>query len=210
LLALGANVVRIDPHWGLVMSKEFVVAALVIMMVVFPMAIGIATGNAEDVVEVIAGSVPCVLLFLAFSGLMVWLFSTFTRDERREVEVTREYAAQGYTPGMCGHKYEHFVAAQLRNFGWSAHVTQGSGDQGVDIIARKGLFVMAVQCKRYASNVGNKAVQEVFAGASFIDADLAVVVTDSGYTQSARTLANKLGVKLAHHSQIGSFKIVVE
>ena len=66
---------------------------------------------------------------------------------------------------MNGHKFEYKCARMLRRKGFHhVVVTKKSGDQGVDIIAYKHFSKYAVQCKYYSYPVGNKAVQEVYAG----------------------------------------------
>ena len=97
---------------------------------------------------------------------------------------------------MTGHQFEHHCAEILRAQGWDAQVTQASGDQGVDVIARRGRTVLALQCKLWASPVGNAAVQEVLAGKHFIGANAAAVVSTAGYTEAARQLAARANVAL--------------
>ena len=60
----------------------------------------------------------------------------------------------------------------MRQFGWDAHATQGSGDQGKDVIAKRDGVSSAIQCKLYSKPVGNKAVQEALAGAQYAGMDL--------------------------------------
>ena len=82
--------------------------------------------------------------------------------------------------------------------GWKAYATQGSGDQGADVIATspKGT-VLAVQVKHYRKNVGNKAVQEIVASKAIYRAQEAAVFTSGpGYTASARELAKANAVRL--------------
>lgn len=95
-----------------------------------------------------------------------------------------------------GHDFEHWVAAQLAAQGWDAKVTQASGDDGVDIIATKERLSVAVQCKRYAGSVGNKAVQEVYTGMTHMQLDRAVVISTGNYTKAAHELAQTTGVLL--------------
>ena len=71
--------------------------------------------------------------------------------------------------------YERLCADYMRDCGFDATVTKASGDQGVDVIARRPGLTVALQCKFYSSPVGNEAVQEVYAGKQFIGADIAVV-----------------------------------
>lgn len=97
---------------------------------------------------------------------------------------------------MDGHEYEHACAQYLKRTGFTnVQVTKASGDQGIDVIATKGKKY-GIQCKYYTGNVGNKAVQEAYAGAKFYGCDVAVVMTNSTFTKSAKELAEKLGVEL--------------
>ena len=101
-----------------------------------------------------------------------------------------------------GHAFETWVADALRGFGWEAEVTPGSGDQGIDVIAMKNGKKLGLQCKLYSSPVGNKAVQEAHAGKVYYGADAAGVLTNAGFTASARDLAAVTGVMLFSHHEI--------
>lgn len=101
--------------------------------------------------------------------------------------------------------FEHFCADILRGCGWEAVVTQASGDQGVDVIAKRGEVKAVLQCKKYSQPVGNSAVQEIFAGKQFEGADVAAVVSNAPYTPAAKQLANTAGVHLLHFSELGLF-----
>lgn len=98
---------------------------------------------------------------------------------------------------MTGEDFEVFVAQILRRIGFTnIQLTKGSGDQGVDIIAERDGIKYAIQCKRYSQPVGNKAVQEVFAGKVFYHCHIGVVVTNNYFTQSAKDLARENGIVL--------------
>lgn len=98
---------------------------------------------------------------------------------------------------MNGHKYEQKCAQMLRRKGFHhVEVTKKSGDQGVDIIAYRHFSKYAIQCKYYSYPVGNKAVQEVYAGGKYYDCDRCIVMTNSTFTKAAISAANKLDVKL--------------
>lgn len=112
-------------------------------------------------------------------------------------------------PSSDGPAYEHSCMHALQRAGWTTRLTPSTGDQGVDIIACKDGVSVAIQCKNYRTAVGNQAVQEVHAGKEFYEVDLAVVVSPSGYTASAKILAQKLNVLLLDHgllSQLDTFK----
>lgn len=99
--------------------------------------------------------------------------------------------------GMDGHAFEYFCADLLRKNDFTdVSVTKGSGDQGVDILATKGGVKYAIQCKNYASSLGNTPVQEVSAGKIFYNCHVGVVLTNSTFTSSATSLANATGVLL--------------
>ena len=67
---------------------------------------------------------------------------------------------------------------------------------GADLIVRKRGEKIVVQAKRYEKNVGIAAVQEAVGSVAYYDADRAMVVTNSGFTKSARNLARQNDVEL--------------
>lgn len=98
---------------------------------------------------------------------------------------------------MEGHDFETYCAVLLeKNNFYNVKVTQGSGDQGIDIIAQKDGIKYGIQCKCYSSDIGNKAVQEAFAGKTFYNCHVAAVLTNRYFTTSAKELAEKNGVLL--------------
>ena len=101
-----------------------------------------------------------------------------------------------------GHAFEKWVAEALIGFGWEAEVTSGSGDQGIDVIAKKEGKKLGIQCKLYSSAIGNKAVQEAHAGKSYYNADAVAVLSNASYTSSAKDLARVTGVELLSHHDI--------
>ena len=54
----------------------------------------------------------------------------------------------------------------------------------------------------YQKPVGNSAVQEVVAGIGYYGANVGVVISNAGYTNSAKKLAEANNIKLIHHSEI--------
>ena len=110
------------------------------------------------------------------------------------MEIRKPYLEADY---MNGYDYEEECADELRRMGFTeVEVTKSSGDQGIDVIAWKNGLKYGIQCKHYQGSVPNKAVQEAHAGAAYYDCDVAVVMTNSTFTESAKELAHKIGVKL--------------
>ena len=98
---------------------------------------------------------------------------------------------------MDGHEFEYFIAALLRHLGYQkVEVTRGSGDQGVDVLAEKDDIRYAVQCKCYATDLGNTPVQEINTGKMVYQCHIGVVVTNRYFTQSAWDAAKATGVLL--------------
>ncbi len=107
-----------------------------------------------------------------------------------------------YDPDMDPFEYEHYCSSIFRNNGWDSKATQGSSDQGVDVIAKKDDIKLVAQCKKFTKAVGNKAVQEIVAGIKYYQADMGIVIAPNGFTKSAEKLAEANKIKLIHHSQI--------
>ena len=114
-----------------------------------------------------------------------------------------------FDPRMTPTDYELHCALLLRSAGWDAQTTVASGDQGTDVIARRGGVTLVLQCKLYGQPVGNSAVQEVSAARLHQQADHAAVVSNASYTAAAQQLARTNGVYLLHHEVLRVFDPVV-
>ena len=113
-------------------------------------------------------------------------------SERRE----KERFEAGYQENMSGEDYEKYCKYILKQKGWIVKLTPKSGDQGVDLIASKESLKVCIQCKRYSKPVGNKAVQEIFTGKQYYDGSHGVLVSNAGFTKSAKSLALKTEIIL--------------
>jgi restriction system protein len=125
--------------------------------------------------------------------------------------VTAGFASSqvSFSPDMDPIEYEQMVADSLADLGWQTRLTKGSGDQGIDVIADMRGKRVVIQCKRYASSIGNSAVQEAFAGKSFENADYAAVVTNAEFTRSARQLGDSTHVILLHHDELSKLELQI-
>ena len=110
-----------------------------------------------------------------------------------------------FRPDMDPIAYENFCALLLRGAGWDAVVTPASGDQGTDILARRGKQSLVLQCKLYSRPVGNSAVQQIAAARAHHRADFAAVVSNADFTPRARQLAATNDVYLLHHLELPDF-----
>jgi restriction system protein len=64
---------------------------------------------------------------------------------------------------------------------------------------------VAVQAKGYSAPVGNKAVQEVYAGMAHHRCDTCTVITNNSFTTSAIALAGSTRCLLVHEENFADF-----
>lgn len=121
-----------------------------------------------------------------------------------EHERTRPHSDE-VPPGISPLDFEGLCARVLRECGWDASTTQGSGDQGADVVAQKSGKRLVVQCKIYTGVVGNKSVQEVLGAKSYYNAHFTAVVCTTQYTKSATQLAQVSGVALLHFNELRNY-----
>jgi restriction system protein len=103
---------------------------------------------------------------------------------------------------MDGLEFEKVLKPLFERQGYLAEVTQGSGDYGADLILRKGTKKYVVQAKRYSSNIGVSAVQQVVGAIKYYKASGAIVVTNQYFTQAAVNLAKSNRVKLIDREEL--------
>jgi hypothetical protein len=133
---------------------------------------------------------------------MMGMFILFRIEELKDAEITEERIP------VDGYEFEVWCAEQIQRQGWQIEATPKSGDQGVDIVVRREGIIVAVQCKRYASPIGNAAVQEVHAGRTYIGAKGAIVVGTGGFTKAAHNIAAISKVELLDAMDIARFSEV--
>lgn len=107
---------------------------------------------------------------------------------------------------MSGEQFEYFCSELLSMNGYTnIEVTKHSGDQGIDIIAKKDGVKYGIQCKCYSSSVGNHSVQEAYSGMNYYNCHVGVVLTNNYFTSSAIELANKLNIILWDRDFLNNF-----
>lgn len=106
------------------------------------------------------------------------------------------------TNEMSGVEFELYIATRLSSMGYECANTKSSGDQGVDILAKKNGMSISVQCKRYSKSVGNSAVQEIIAGMKYYGTNFGAVVSNQAFTSSAIELAAISNIFLVHEFEL--------
>ena len=116
----------------------------------------------------------------------------------------RQLAASGIDKidAMDGREFEEYLGTLFRRKGYHVEVTQYVGDWGGDLVLSKDGVRTAVQAKRWKKNVGNKAVQEVFAAKESYRCTRAMVVTNSYFTEAAKKQAADCKVELWDRDQL--------
>ena len=96
-----------------------------------------------------------------------------------------------------GLPYEQTLLRRFTAAGWVLRLTPRSGDYGADLVGTDAAGrAWVLQAKDWQAPVGVHAVQEVFAAKGYYHAHGAMVVSTHGFTLSAHTLAQRLGVQL--------------
>jgi len=121
---------------------------------------------------------------VALLGLLVlavaWRFAAWQRRiaVRRTIEGLR---------ALHPDDFEAEVAGWLRRDGWSVEHRGGTGDGGIDIIARKKKELLAVQCKRYAESaaVSSTQVRDLYGAAVASGSTGALMVTTGRVSRAA-------------------------
>jgi len=107
---------------------------------------------------------------------------------------------------LSGIEFEEILSDKFLSLGFSVKSTPSSGDFGADIIVEtQDKSVIVVQCKRYQSKVNLKAVQEVVAAMPHYGGDYGVVITNNGFLNSARKLAESSDIELWGRDQLIDF-----
>jgi len=99
---------------------------------------------------------------------------------------------------MSHFQFEEFIAKLFRKMGYSAKVTQKTGDYGIDVIAEKNGKKVAIQCKQnqIGNNVGNVTVQNTLGSMWKIKAEKSIIITTSDFTTKAEEQAREAPVEL--------------
>jgi len=95
-------------------------------------------------------------------------------------------------------EFEELVANLFIKMGYNATLSQHVGDYGVDVLAEKGPDRIAIQVKRYApdNKVGSPDVQKVLGSMFRYNANKAILITTSDFTEAAKEQARNAPIEL--------------
>jgi restriction system protein len=86
--------------------------------------------------------------------------------------------------------FERFVGQHFTKMGYKVENTRASGDEGIDLILRRGRRMAVVQCKRYGGTVGQPVVRDLYGVMVHTGADEAYLVTTGTVSRAAVDWAN--------------------
>ena len=113
--------------------------------------------------------------------------------EKEKIELSGKYTLNNITTGT---QFELYLVNLFTNLGYKVKHNGKSGDQGADLILKKGDYVYAVQAKYYTRKLSNTPIQEIAGALKFYNANQGVVVTNSEFTIGAEELAKANNVIL--------------
>lgn len=130
-------------------------------------------------------------MYRVWAGLLEEEFRKFHQNRASQISIATELM------NLSGVDFEVYLSRLLKRNGFEdIRGTPASGDQGADLIAKKGDKTIVIQAKRYQGSVGNNAVQEVVAAVKFYRGDEGWVITTGTFTPSAKALAQANNIKL--------------
>ena len=94
-------------------------------------------------------------------------------------------------------QFEELIAELLKDMGWDVELTKATRDGGKDILAYintdVGKFLCLVEAKRYRSDrkIGVELVRSLYGTLCDYQANSAMMVTTSGFSEDARQLQKK-------------------
>ena len=135
-----------------------------------------------------------------------WYLFIASLVEKSCYELSNEIQIKSNINYQKGLNFENYCFQKLQSQGWQVKKTPVSGDQGVDLIASIDDIRLCIQCKDHKKPIGNKAVQEVYAGMKYWLGTHAILISRSGFTKSAQNLALSSKVILISEFEIENIK----
>lgn len=120
------------------------------------------------------------------------------KEEQNEAKsINNTPSFQKNVDAMSGYDFEEYCIKVLANAGfYNIQHTKLSGDFGIDIIAERNGMKIGIQCKRYSSPVGVKAVQEAISGSVYYGCSVPMVLSNQDYTPQAIRMAHRTNALL--------------
>lgn len=104
-------------------------------------------------------------------------------------ENTEDFIVRRIHARLSGYDFEHFTAHLMECMGYTARVSEKSGDGGVDVIAHTDQLgfqppIIKIQCKKQTSQIGEPEVSQLLG--TLGEGEFALFVTLGSYSRQAR------------------------
>ncbi len=153
--------------------------------------------ESQGIIGPARGSNPRLVLKNINNNSSKEVFSYFSNTYNSKYTENEKTILEKIDNELDGYEFEEISKEiLLKNKFNNVELTKRSSDFGVDLTAEKDGVKYAIQCKKYSSQVGLKAVQEVIASKSMNQSHVAVVLTNNYFTKGAIELAEKNNVLL--------------
>ena len=149
----------------------------------------------------IAAAIIVIVLLSIFYSPIVAIFRFIGRMIQRQ-RLKRIARTNKPLDAMTWAEFEYFVAAWLKDKGYTGVRITEKYDLGVDIVAKKDGVTWGVQVKHYNGLVGIEAVRQVVVALKKYKCDRAMVVTNSVFSQPAVELAKSQDCLLIDGSKL--------
>lgn len=213
------DVINVKSH---IKDKEYGVgcsiASLIIPVAICFVSIAILSavpvacaGGGESVILTIAGIVSLIFMVTMINSSQ----AKVKVPEEKVIAYTNLTKAQGQFSSdlysynklqedhwfsMSGHEFEHEFGKLLEDDGYSVTYTQGSGDGGIDLVARKNGRETIIQCKAWKNPVGPAPLREL-QGVRSPEQD-AWMVGLGGFTNGAIEFAKQKHIQTISYQQV--------
>lgn len=166
--------------------------------------VGMAVTSGEPLLVMIIGSVIFGLegfsvgAFVLMIGFVIWdrfgfpLSATLHGYWRYQRDLTRFEAVElrqreEFWLRLSGRGFELELAKLFAQSGWAVEVTPASGDQGIDLLLKRGSETVVVQCKATEKPAGPAVVRDLYGAMTATHADSAIIASLAGVTTGAKS-----------------------
>lgn len=150
----------------------------------------------KDLATLIGSVLVCAMLGLFtyplgyILGQILWINNRRLKAFDKAIDAYRIWKIQqlrAYWLGLDSHSFELAIGRLLRQNGYNTTLTPRTRDGGIDIIAKKGIELVAVQCKAHAKPVGPAVVRDLYGAMRSANPEYTrgILATRSGATSGA-------------------------
>lgn len=181
-------------------------ATILTSVVLLPISIYLGVINSYSVFRnVFYITLALDVLVIIYSFVKIKYFKDIRKKEKqasKEVKIKD----MSVIDTLSGFDFEKFAAEYFKLLGYKTELTQGSHDNGADILARKDNIMLCVEAKRRSKKINRHVVLSVhYAMEHVYRGDKAVIFTNTELTDQARAAAKDKDVEYIDRFVIEKF-----